>query len=302
MRQVESLMKKKRTNGPLRWRRKTATFDAPAIGFRSCQRAAGAGRRGVTLPWANGKNGKEYRAAMGRKPIVGLFSVGLEEPYRWKDSVQSDAEIRIWTLDGIANGLRPWFSKFGGVLHDPRWLKVVEDIFTWHKKAEHYLRHQTPLARVALVYSQQTAWFYGGSRAEAKVEDHTLGWYQALIEARVPFEMVHDRLLDPAQISQFKTLILPNIAALSDAQCGQFRDFVKKGGSLIVTYETSLYDEWGVRRKDFDSPTFLALVGVVKSKDPCKTLISASNTRPFRITRCSKGWKTRPASSTASRA
>ncbi len=112
----------------------------------------------------NGKNGKEYRATMGRKPIVGLFSVGLEEPYRWKDSVQSDAEIRIWTLDGIANGMRPWFSKFSGVLHDPRWLEVVEDIFTWHKKAEHYLRHETPLARVALVYSQQTAWFYGGSR------------------------------------------------------------------------------------------------------------------------------------------
>ncbi len=208
-------------------------------------------RRGVTLPWANGKNGKEYRATMGRKPIVGLFSVGLEEPYRWKDSVQSAAEIRIWTLDGIANGLRPWFSKFSGVLHDSRWLKVVEDIFTWHKKAEHYLRHQTPRARVALVYSQQTAWFYGGSRAQAKVEDHTLGWYQALIEARVQFEMVHDRLLDPALVSRFKTLILPNIAALSDAQCDQLRGFVKKGGSLIATHETSLYDEWGVRRQDF---------------------------------------------------
>jgi hypothetical protein len=208
-------------------------------------------RRGVSLPWANGKNGKEYRAAMGRKPIVGLFSVGLEEPYRWKDSVQSDAEIRIWTLDGIANGLRPWFSKFSGVLHDPRWLKAVEDIFTWHKKVERYMRQQTPLARVALVYSQQTAWFYGGSRAEAKVEDHTLGWYQALIEARVQFEMVHDRLLDSAHVSQFKTLILPNIAALSDAQCGQLREFVKNGGSLLATYETSLYDEWGVRRNDF---------------------------------------------------
>ena len=28
---------------------------------------------------------------MGRKPIVGIFSVGVEEPYRWKDSVQSEA-------------------------------------------------------------------------------------------------------------------------------------------------------------------------------------------------------------------
>ena len=44
---------------------------------------------------------------MGRKPIVGIFSVGLEEPYRWKDSVQSAAEIRLWAADGVANGLRP---------------------------------------------------------------------------------------------------------------------------------------------------------------------------------------------------
>ncbi|MBI2929906.1 MAG: beta-galactosidase trimerization domain-containing protein [Verrucomicrobia bacterium] len=208
-------------------------------------------RRGLTVPWANGKNGKEYRSTMGRKPIVGIFSVGVEEPYRWKDSVQNDAEIRIWVAEGTANGLRPWFTKFSGVLHDPRWLKVVEDLYAWHHRHEKYLRNERPLARVALVYSQQTAWFYGGSRAQQKVEDHALGWYQALIEARIPFEMVHDQLFDAEHIGQFKTLILPNLAALSDAQCQQLREFVQRGGSLIATHETSLHDEWGVRRKDF---------------------------------------------------
>src|SRR5262249_25634525 len=68
---------------------------------------------------------------------------------------------------------------------------------------------------------------------------------------RIPFEMVHDRLLDSAHLSPFKTLILPNIAALSDAQCAQLRAFVEQGGGLVATYETSLFDEWGVRRKDF---------------------------------------------------
>jgi hypothetical protein len=208
-------------------------------------------RRGLTAPWANGKHAKEFRATMGRKPIVGIFSVGLEEPYRWKDSVQNDAEIRIWALDGIANGLRPWFTKFSGVLHDPRWLRPVEELYRWHHRHERYLRHATPLARVALVYSQQTAWFHGGERAGARVEDHTLGWYQALIEARVPFEMAHDRLLDAAHLRPFKTLILPNIAALSDAQCEQLRAFVKSGGSVIATHETSLGNEWGERRQDF---------------------------------------------------
>ena len=51
-------------------------------------------RRGLSAPWSNGKNGKEYRSTLGRKAIVGIFSVGVEEQYRWKDSVQSDAAIR----------------------------------------------------------------------------------------------------------------------------------------------------------------------------------------------------------------
>jgi len=208
-------------------------------------------RNGLMPPWANGKAAKEYRAAMGRKPVGGIFSMGVEEAYRWKDSVQSEAEVRIWFADGVANGLRPWFTKFSGTLRDRRWLGVVEDLYRWHQGVERYLRNESPLARVALVYSQQTAWFYGGPRARQKVEDHALGWYQALIEARVPFEMVHDRLLDAGHLARFRTLILPNIAALSDEQCRQLRAFVDRGGSLVATYETSLYNEWGERRDDF---------------------------------------------------
>ena len=208
-------------------------------------------RRGLAPIWEAGKNGKEYRATMGRKPIGGIFSVGLEEPYRWKDSVQSPAEIRMWVADGVANGLRPWFTKFAGVLHDPRWLKPVEEIYTRYARWEPYLRNEESLARVAVVYSQQTATYYGAAQARQRVEDHTQGVYQALIEARIPFEMVHDRLLDPERIARFKLLILPNIAALSDAQCEQLRQYVRQGGSLVATLETSLYDEWGVQRKDF---------------------------------------------------
>jgi hypothetical protein len=209
-------------------------------------------RHGLAAPWANGKNAKEYRAAMGRKPIVGIFSVGLDDEHRWKDSVQNPDEIRLWVADGIANGMRPWFTKFGGSINDPRWLKPVVDIYAWCQGAEPYLRNERPLARVAIVYSQQTVWFCPDATAPSRsVEDAALGWYQALIEARIPFEMVHDRLLDADHLEAFKTLILPNIAALSDAQCAQLRAFVERGGGLVATSETSLRDEWGEPRKDF---------------------------------------------------
>ena len=208
-------------------------------------------RRGLMPPWFNGKNGKEYAATLGQKAIAGIFSMGVEEPYRWKDSVQTGDEIRLWVADGVAHNLRPWFTKFNGKVIDHRWVKVIEEIYGWHHQHERYLRNEQSLARVAMVYSQQTATFYGGEQARAKVEDAALGVYQALLEARVPFDMVHDRLLDPARLSSYRTLILPNIAGLSTAQCAQLEAFVRGGGNLIATHETSLYDEWGVRRKDF---------------------------------------------------
>lgn len=208
-------------------------------------------RSGLTTPWASGKNAKEYRATLGHKPIGGIFSVGIEELYRWKDSVQTDAEIRIWVANVVANGMRPWFTKFRAHLEDKRWLKTVEGIYTRLHRWEPYLRNISPVARVALVYSQQTAAYYGGDKAKHKVEDPILGVYHALIEARIPFEMVHDRLLDSEHIDQFKTLILPNIAALSDAQCEQLRQYVKRGGSIVATFESSLYNEWGERRENF---------------------------------------------------
>ena len=208
-------------------------------------------RRGVMAPWANGKNAKEYRATLGSKPVAGLFSVGIDDEHRWKDSVESGTEIRMWAVDGIAQGMRPWFVKFNAKPLDKRWMPVVEEIFTWHSAHEGYLRNVRNLARVGLVYSQQTAWFYGGEQARQKVEEPALGFYQALVEARIPFEMVQDRCLDAEHLSRLRTLILPNIAALSDEQCGQLRAFVRQGGGLVATCETSLYDAWGVRRKDF---------------------------------------------------
>ena len=225
-------------------------------------------RRGLMLPWSNGSRAKEYRAALGRKPIGGIFSVGLEEPYRWKDSVQTEAEVRIWVADGVAHGLRPWFAKFSGTLYDKRWLKIVENIYQWHHGAERYLRNEAPMARVGMVYSEQTREYYNASRPQARAGEHESGMYQALLEARVPFEKVHDHLLDAAHLDAFKLLVLPNIAALSDPQCQQLKDYVRRGGSLLATFETSLYDEWGVPRKDFGLAELLGVSWKGKREGP----------------------------------
>jgi hypothetical protein len=57
-------------------------------------------------------------------------------------------------------------------------------------------------------------------------------------------------------------LLLPNIAMLSDKQCQQLRDYVRAGGSLMASFETSLYDENLKPRDEFG---LAELMGVSKA-------------------------------------
>jgi hypothetical protein len=78
-----------------------------------------------------------------------------------------------------------------------------------------------------------------------------MGMYHALIEARVPFEMVHEAFLTPDRLDAFRVLVLADAAALSNEQCDAIRAFVNRGGSLVATFASSLFDERGGKRDDF---------------------------------------------------
>lgn len=202
----------------------------------------------VVPPWLAGWNARVFRSVMDERPVAGITSVAIDDDvHRWKDSVQSAAELRVWTLECIAHGMRPWFVKFNGTIHDRRWIPVVEQLYDWHAANERFLSDRQNLARVGVVWSPQTSMAVGNKRAEAS----QFGMAHALVEARIPFEMVYEQLLDPKQLERFKLLILPDVAALSDQQCEQLRQYVSRGGSLMATFETSLYDETGRKRSDF---------------------------------------------------
>ena len=89
-----------------------------------------------------------------------------------------------------------------------RWLPVVERIYDWHYRHEGYLRNESSLARVAVLHSELTESFHACVAAGDRDGDHVLGMYQALVEARVPFEFLHEAFLTPDRLYAFKLLIL----------------------------------------------------------------------------------------------
>jgi hypothetical protein len=115
------------------------------------------------------------------------------------------------------------------------------------------------LADVAVLYPQRTIAFYrSGARPgswrgveRAQTSEYLQGMYYALIDGRVLFDFVHEDDLSADALSPYRLLIVPNAAYLPDEACTRIREFVGRGGSLVATFETSRYGEWGDARSDF---------------------------------------------------
>src|SRR4030095_2645424 len=93
----------------------------------------------------------------------------------------------------------------------------------------------------------------GGWRGteRAQTSDYLQGLYYALLEGRFIFDFVHQEDLAPELLKKYRALLIPNAAYLSDKQCEQIREYVASGGSVLATFETSRYNEWGNKRNDF---------------------------------------------------
>ncbi len=159
-------------------------------------------------------------------------------------------EARMWMLEGIAGGIQPWWHFVGAWHEDKRMYRTPEPVFQWHQEHEQYLINRQPVAAVGVVWSQRNTDYYGRDEAAELVDAPYRGVTQALMRARIPYLPVNaDHIERDGNL--LSALVLPSVGALSDAQCAAVRRFVEKGGGLVATGASSLYDEWGDPRADF---------------------------------------------------
>ncbi|MCF6469211.1 hypothetical protein FAF44_12520 [Nonomuraea sp. MG754425] len=207
------------------------------------------GRSGIEAPWAAGRVAKRSRGLFPDRPIGLITSVGPEHhQHRWKDSVAPPEETRTWIVDGFAQGAFPWFTKFNATVSDPRWVPAVVEAFRLHARLEPVLSPMPVTAEVALLDPSRAGQVRSGAAHTFPDED---GFYQALVEARIPFEFVADQALSAERLGAYKVLVLANAEQLGDAQCQAIREFVAAGGGLVAAHQSSLYDEHGAPRANF---------------------------------------------------
>ena len=226
--------------------------------------------RGNNEPWHFGESGKRMRTIFGpNKKIIALGGM----TYGSRHSVAPEAEVRMWLLSAITSGLSPWIIKSSATNWDNRWIPALEKVYKWHYENEDYMKNKENFANVAILFRKDgprnpllgtgATTAVGGDvdidpEGRLKYPDipvndgaEITGFYNALVEARIPFEMAYNQKLESSDIDKFKVLILANASHLTESECEKIRQYVKRGGSIVATFETSLYDETGKRRPDF---------------------------------------------------
>lgn len=200
------------------------------------------GRDGVEPLWSPGRNAKRTRGVFPDRPVGLITSVGPENhQHRWKDSVNSPAETAMWIVAGFAQGAFPWFTKFNGKVADDRWIAPVSEAFSLHARLQPALENKAIHAQVAVIdpghpFGAQ----FPGEHAERHHDD---GFYHALVEARIPFELVAQQELSMDRITGFDVVVLPNVVGLRPEQQDMLEAYVAGGGALVGAFESGIPQE-----------------------------------------------------------
>jgi hypothetical protein len=212
------------------------------------------GRGGLDTPiWGCTLQGRVCSAVMKGKTSTNVTAAWSTGPIRWRNASKSPEEAQMWMNETVASGMVPWYHFIGaedGLGEDRRWQEPGRTYFNWLARHERHFFNKKPIANLGVVMGQRTHLFYKPPAA-GSVQQYMDGMYYALLEGRFLFDFLHEDDLGSETLKKYKALILPNIALLSDEQCRQLKAYVEAGGSLLATFETSMYTERNERRSEF---------------------------------------------------
>lgn len=219
------------------------------------------GRSGVTPIWDCAQQGRVAQAVMKGRTITNVTGSYANTRPLWRHTSKSPAEATLWMAQTTASGMVPWYHWLGGSPEDLRWRETGRKFFQWIAKYEPHFVNRRSIANLGVVFAQRTSAFYsppGGGEGTEFLQ----GLYYALLDGRFLFDFVHEDDLAPEVLRKYSALILPNAALLSDEQCRQLREYARSGGSLLATFETARYNQWGERRP---APALADLFGITSA-------------------------------------
>ena len=215
-------------------------------------------QRRNTAPWWPGIQAKYLASLAPEKPR--WMTASYFYPW-WRLYASPETENRPWIAQQFANGVNTWLHINGGYsdLFDRRSLGPMREVMNRLARWEGYFVGAESVARVALVFSRFTQDNYGGAKAHARYLDFIRGWYCALLEAHIPFDVISDKTISAERLAAYRAVIISNLACMSDDTARALVVFVESGGGVVASFEAGHFATDGVER---DGSALDALLGV----------------------------------------
>jgi Hypothetical glycosyl hydrolase 6/Beta-galactosidase trimerisation domain len=232
--------------------------------------------------WGCSLQGRVCNAVLDGKVAANVTAAYSTGTPGWRNVSKNPYEDRMWLNETLASGMVPYFHFVGaenGFAEDRRWQEVGSDYFRWTARHDAHFTTRRSIANIGVVIGQSTQLLYPGptsAHSHTYMHETMQGLYDVLLQGRFGFDFVHEDRLEPERLARYRALLLPNVAILSDRQCEQLREYVRSGGSLMASFETSLYDEDLKPRADFG---LADVMGVSKAGDAIGTNGNAYSAR-----------------------
>jgi hypothetical protein len=214
-------------------------------------------QRRNTAPWWPGIQAKYLSTLAPDKPR--WMTASYFYPW-WRLYASPEAENRPWIAQQFANGVSTWLHINGGYsdLFDRRGLEPMREVMNRLASWEGYFEGAVSGARVAIVFSRHTQDNYGGAKPHERYLDFIRGWYCALSEAHIPFDVISDKVLSAERLSAYRTIVLSNLACVSDETAATIEAFAAAGGGVVASFDAGTRDLDGDERVE---PVFHGIVG-----------------------------------------
>jgi hypothetical protein len=241
----------------LRWDRWIDLVDALGSDAQGRRTLGTEGEQPAAI-WEVGQQSELLRSVARGKPMIRFVATYMAGPPFLRHAARPPLETRMIMVDALAHGERPKWHTLGGVSHDRRWMADVRELDRWMAANDRYLHNVEAVSDVAIVWSPRSvhldSWrtHPGPSHREA-----IAGWYAALMEARAPFEYVHEDRLDT--IDRYRTLVLPTGLRLDDVGVAALDRFRRSGGSVVACCGALAADEWDEARDPGDLSSILGV-------------------------------------------
>jgi len=235
------------------------------------------------LLWKTGSTARVLEAMAPDKPRV-IFVSGSNCP--WNYLIHTPAETELMLAATNANAASHWYCFCVGLEDFKSPGAEAARQFTGRlQQHAAYFTQTRSAARVGLLWSQESLEHFSeqapesdlnltGGPATAPNSDIPLinepGWtmeglpsanrepyesfnaaYGMLWRSQVAFDVVHDQYIDPEKLKRYDVLVMPNAICMRAETVDLLRAYVRGGGKLIASFETSLADEHGCRTGNF---------------------------------------------------